>query len=114
VPVTATNTGTNVSRSTTTNVDGLYRFPDLVPGNYQVKAAAQGFDIQIKTNIELQVQHVAKVDFSLVLGQSTQTIEVTSAGALLATEGATVGTVIEEQRIEDLPLNGRSFSVLSS
>jgi len=109
VSVTATNTGTNVSRSTTTNTAGLYSFPDLVPGTYQVKAAVQGFDTQIKTNIELQVQQVAKVDFALAVGAATQTIEVSATGELLATEGATVGTVIEEQRITDLPLNGRSF-----
>jgi hypothetical protein len=109
VPVTATNTGTNVPRSTTTNTAGLYSFPDLVPGLYQVKAAASGFDTQIKTNIELQVQQVAKVDFVLAVGQATQTIEVSASAEALATEGATVGTVIEEQRITDLPLNGRSF-----
>jgi hypothetical protein len=109
VPVTATNSETNVARSTTTNTSGLYSFPDLVPGTYQVKVAAQGFDTQIKTNIGLQVQQVARVDFALAVGQSTQTIEVSATGELLATEGATVGTVIEEQRITDLPLNGRSF-----
>ena len=114
VPVTATNTATNVARSTVTNTAGIYGFPDLVPGTYQVKAAAPGFDTQIKTNIELQVQQVATVNFSLVVGQSTQTVEVSATGELLATEGATVGTVIEEKRITELPLNGRSFFSLVS
>ncbi len=63
VPVTATNAATNVARSTTTNNSGLYSFPDLVPGIYQVKVAAPGFDTQIKTNIELQVQQVARGGF---------------------------------------------------
>src|SRR5438477_692450 len=95
VPVTATNTATNVARATTTNTAGIYSFPDLTPGTYQVKAAASGFDTQIKTNIELQVQQTARIDFTLVVGQATQTVEVSATGELLATEGATVGTVIE-------------------
>jgi hypothetical protein len=108
-PVTATNTATNVARATVTNSSGIYSFPDLVPGTYQVKVAVTGFDTMVKTNIELQVQQTARVDFTLAVGQATQTIEVSATGDLLATEGATVGTVIEEKRITELPLNGRSF-----
>src|ERR1041385_3658841 len=70
VPVTATNTATNVARSTTTNTAGVYSFPDLTPGPYQVKAAAAGFEVQIKTNIQLQVQQTARIDFTLVVGQA--------------------------------------------
>ncbi|MDQ2945994.1 MAG: carboxypeptidase-like regulatory domain-containing protein [Acidobacteriota bacterium] len=108
-PVTATNTATNVGRSTATNNAGVYSFPDLAPGTYQVKVAAPGFDTVIKTNIELQVQQTARIDFTLSVGQTTQTIEVSATGALLSTEDATVGTVIEERRITELPLNGRNF-----
>ena len=109
VSVTATNTATNVARSTTTNTSGVYSFPDLAPGNYQVKVAAAGFDTVVKTNIELQVQQTARVDFTLAVGQATQTVEVSATGELLTTEDATVGTVIEEKRIIELPLNGRNF-----
>ena len=108
-PVTVTNTATNVSRSTSTNEVGIYSFPNLVPGIYQVKVAASGFEAIVKTNIELQVQQTARVDFNLVLGQASQTIDVSASGQLLTTENATVGTVIEERRIVDLPLNGRNF-----
>ena len=107
--VTATNTSTNVARSTLTNDSGIYSFPNLIPGVYQVKVTATGFSPITKTNIELQVQQTARVDFTLALGQSAQTVEVSATGALLATENATVGTVIEEKRIVDLPLNGRNF-----
>src|ERR1039457_384214 len=109
VTVTVTNAGTNVARGTQTNSAGIYSFPDLVPGKYQVKAAAGGFQTSVMNDIELQVQQTARVDFALIVGQSTQTIEVSANAALLTTENATVGTVIEEQRIMDLPLNGRSF-----
>ena len=107
--VTVTNIATNVARSTQTNTEGLYSFPDLPPGMYYVKVVVPGFDTIVKTNIELQVQQTARVDFTLAVGQATQTIEVSANAALLSTENATVGTVIEERRIMDLPLNGRSF-----
>jgi hypothetical protein len=109
VSVTVANTATNVGRSTVTNTSGVYSFPDLVPGTYQIKVVAPGFDTVVKTGIELQVQQTARVDFDLRVGQSTQTVEVSGAAALLTTETATVGTVIEEKRITDLPLNGRNF-----
>jgi hypothetical protein len=109
VPVTATNSATNVSRATSTNDAGIYSFPNLIPGIYQVKVAAPGFEPFVKTNIQLQVQQTARVDFNLSLGQASQTIDVSASGQLLTTENATVGTVIEEKRITELPLNGRSF-----
>ncbi len=107
--VTVTNPATNVARTTTTNSAGLYSFPGLTPGMYQVKASAPGFETVVKTGIELQVQQTARVDFALAVGQATQTVEVAANAALLTTENATVGTVIEQARITELPLNGRNF-----
>jgi hypothetical protein len=109
VKVTAVNTGTNVSRETLTNTAGIYTFPALVPGNYTVKVEAAGFQLMQRSNIELQVQQTASIDFVLAIGQATQTVEVSGTAALLNTEDATVGTVIEQRRITDLPLNGRNF-----
>ncbi|MEO8371300.1 MAG: carboxypeptidase-like regulatory domain-containing protein, partial [Candidatus Solibacter sp.] len=109
VAITATNTATNVARSTVTNSAGVYSFPGLTPGVYSVKATASGFQTVVKTDVQLQVQQTARVDFTLQIGQSTQTIEVSGVGALLSTEDATVGTVIEQKRIVELPLNGRNF-----
>jgi hypothetical protein len=108
VGVTATNTETNVVRSTVTNASGIYSFPNLTPGKYQVKAAAPGFQTSA-ASLELQVQQTARIDFALQLGNASQTVEVTAGAELLSTENATVGTVIEEKRISELPLNGRSF-----
>jgi hypothetical protein len=107
--VTVTNIETSLSRETTTNSAGVYSFPNLVPGNYQVRVQASGFSSVVKTGIELQVQQTARVDFTLAVGQTTETIAVNASAELLTTDGATVGTVIEEKRITDLPLNGRSF-----
>ena len=107
--VTVTNTATNVARSTETNSAGLYSFPDLSPGVYDVKVAMAGFATVVRMGVELQVQQVARIDFALIVGQAQQTIEVAANAALLATENATVGTVIDEARIMELPLNGRNF-----
>src|ERR1019366_7652484 len=107
--VTVTNSVTNMARTTTTNTSGLYSFPALTPGMYQVKAVASGFQTAVTSDVELQVQQTARVDFTLTVGQSTQTLEVVANAALLTTENATVGTVIDGARIMELPLNGRSF-----
>ena len=107
--VTVTNTETNLTRSTETNSAGLYSFPDLTPGMYSVRVVMAGFDTIIKSNIQLQVQQAARVDFTLAVGQAIQTVEVSASAALLATDNATVGTVINEARIREMPLNGRNF-----
>ncbi len=107
--VTATNAGTNASRTATTNQAGLYTFPSLVPGIYSVKVDASGFRPTTKTNVELQVQSSMRVDFALEVGQVAESIEVSGSAALMTTENATVGTVIENKRIVELPLNGRNF-----
>ena len=97
--VTATNTGTNVSRSTVTNDVGIYSFPGLNPGPYQVKVAASGFETAVRSNIDLQVQQTARIDFTLTVGQAAQTVEVSANSELLTTDNATVGTVIEQEQI---------------
>ncbi len=107
--VTVTNTQTSVARQTVTNSSGLYSIPELPPGTYTARVVVKGFDTLVKTNIVIQVQQTARVDFQLNLGQATQTVEVAANAAQLNTENATVGTVIEQARISELPLNGRSF-----
>src|SRR5437867_2681459 len=109
VEVTVRNTETNVSRPVATNESGAYTVPALNPGIYEVRASKSGFKSATRSNIELQVQQTARVDFTLDVGQVSESVEVTGAAALLTTENATVGTVIEQQRITDLPLNGRNF-----
>jgi hypothetical protein len=95
------------------NEAGLYSFPGLVPGNYSVKVEAKGFRPAART-LELQVQQTARVDFTLQVGQVSESIDVSAQAALLTTEDATVGTVIENRRIIELPLNGRNFLQLVS
>src|SRR5262245_21462179 len=112
--ITATNTATNAMRSTVTNEAGIYSFPALVPGLYSVKAELAGFQPVARNNIELQVQQVARVDFTLAVSQATETVQVSEFAQLLTTESATVGTVIAGNTIVDMPLNGRNFLQLVS
>ncbi len=112
--VTAVNVGTNASRTAVTNDAGAYAFPSLPPGTYTVKVEKVGFKTVIRNQIELQVQLAARVDFELQLGQVSESIEVRADAALLVTDNATVGTVIENKRIVELPLNGRNYLQLVS
>ena len=107
--ITIRNTGTNGMRNVVTNEEGQYTVPALNPGTYEVTVEKAGFKKATRAAFDLQVQQTARVDFMLDVGQVTESVEVQGAAALLATENATVGTVIEQQRITDLPLNGRNF-----
>jgi Carboxypeptidase regulatory-like domain len=107
--VTATNTGTNAIRTAATNDSGIYNFPALVPGSYSIRVERQGFRPVVRGDVQLQVQQTARVDFTLEVGDVGQVVNVSGSAQILNTEDATIGTVIENKRIEDLPLNGRDF-----
>lgn len=108
------NTDTNVSRETATNEAGAYSFPSLVPGPYRVRAEKEGFKSVTRTDLQLQVQQSARLDFEMTVGQVSESVEVSAQAQLLATEDATIGTVIENKRIVELPLNGRNYLQLVS
>ncbi len=106
--VTVTNTGTNAARESTSNAAGAYSFPALPPGPYVVKAELQGFRT-VTQEVQLQIEAVVRVNFTMEIGTLSETAEVTGVAPLITTENATVGTVIENRRIVELPLNGRNF-----
>ncbi len=108
------NVETGLSRQVLTNAQGVYRFPSLYPGMYEVRAAHSGFQSAVRSGIDLQVQQVARIDFELGVGPVTESVQVTGGAPLLDTESATAGTVIENRRIVELPLNGRNFLLLVS
>jgi len=112
--VTAVNVGTNAARTAVTNDAGAYSFPSLPPGTYTVKVEKVGFKSVVRNQVELQVQLAARLDFELQVGQVSESIEVHADTALLVTDNATVGTVIENKRIVELPLNGRNYLQLVS
>ncbi len=106
--VTVTNTGTNATREGQSNEAGAYSFPALPPGPYSVKVELQGFQT-VERKVELHVEQTVRVDVTLAVGTLSETAQVTGVAPLITTENATVGTVIENRRIVELPLNGRNF-----
>ena len=112
--VTVTNAATNIRRDTVTNDNGLFNVTALPPGVYSLQVDAKGFPKQLRDNIELQVGQVARLDFALQIGNVAETIEVTGGAPILQAESAELGTVIENKRIVDLPLNGRNYLQLAS
>lgn len=111
--VVVTNTSTGVMVTTQTNSDGEYQVAALIPGTYSVKVSAPGFATEVRDGIQIDVQSRPAIDFDLKIGRSTQTIEVSSANPVLQTQTADVGAVVQQQQINDLPLNGRRYSDLS-
>lgn len=112
--VVITNADTGAVREATTNENGLYAFPSLVPGVYNLRGEKTGFKTANVTKFQLQVQQSARIDLEMQVGQVSESIEVSAAAATLSTENATVGTVIENKRIVELPLNGRNYLQLVS
>jgi carboxypeptidase family protein len=108
VTVTVTNKATNAVRTTTSNEVGLFDFPALPPGQYTVKSEIDGFK-SASRDVELQVQQTIRVNFALELGTISEQTTVTGVSPLVETSNATVGTVIENRRIVELPLNGRNY-----
>ena len=106
--VTVLNKATNATRTTSSNEVGLFDFPALPPGPYTVKSELDGFKTAT-SDVELQVNQTARVNFTLELGTISEQTLVTGVSPLVETSNATVGTVIENRRIVELPLNGRNY-----
>ncbi|MFL6464249.1 MAG: carboxypeptidase regulatory-like domain-containing protein, partial [Bryobacteraceae bacterium] len=107
--VAVTDKATNAARTSNTNSDGIYSFPSLPPGRYDVSVKMAGFKTELQSNVDLQVQQTVRADFALQPGQVNESIEVSASAEQLNTDNATVGTVIENKRIVELPLNGRDY-----
>jgi Carboxypeptidase regulatory-like domain len=112
--ITASNEATNVRRTTTTNDDGLFNLPALPPGIYSLQIDASGFPRQVRTGLELQVGQVARVDVTMQIGNVSETVQVSAQATMLQSDTTELGTVIENKRIVDLPLNGRNYLQLAS
>ncbi|HEU5234825.1 MAG TPA: TonB-dependent receptor [Terriglobales bacterium] len=111
--VVVTNKDTGVAVTTSTNESGEYQVLALIPGTYSVRVSSQGFDSVLRDNIALHVQDRLSVEVSLKVGSVSQEIVVTGAEPLLQTETADVGNVVDTQRVNDLPLNGRRYADLA-
>lgn len=111
--VRAINLGTNIERATKTDDAGAYSLPFLPAGDYTVAIAASGFQQQKIERFTLQVQQAARFDVKMTIGSLTETVQINANAAILQTENAAVGTVIDSAKIVELPLNGRNFIQLA-
>jgi len=112
--VTITNPAIGFSRVLKTSNGGVYSAPALNPGAYTIKVEMQGFQSQSRTGVELQVGQAPSINVILTVGNVAEVIEVTGGAPVLETESTSVGTVIENKRIIELPLNGRNYLQLAS
>jgi hypothetical protein len=104
---------TGFVRGTVTNETGNYNLPGLRPSTYEITMEAAGFRRYHQPGFRLEVGQSARVDVGLEVGQMSEQIEVRGAAQLLSSEHATVGSVIDQRKILDLPLNGRNFVSLA-
>ena len=111
--VTLTNEGTGTSLSTVTGTDGVYNFSPVRIGTYKLDASAGGFKTVIQTHIVVDVSARVPVNFKLQPGAVTETVEVTSAAPALQSQDASVGQVVDQRSVNNLPLNGRNFTFLA-
>jgi len=107
------NQGTGISRTVETDASGRYKALSLSLGNYQVTVSHEGFRTEVRSGIELTVGQEAVVDSVLAVGAVTQTVEVTGAASLVDTTTSSLGSLVDDRTIRDLPLNGRSYDQLA-
>src|SRR5712691_5585315 len=110
--VTVTKTDTGTTRTVFTNTEGVYVLPNLAVGPYQLKVVLQGFNAYVRDGIVLQVSSNPEVNVMLAVGNISEQVTVTANSTLVETKNTGVGQVIDNQRVMELPLNGRQATEL--
>ena len=108
------NVATGITRSNTTSAAGFYSAPNLLPGIYEVKAEAQGFTSKLQTGVSLTVGEQQVLNFSLQVGQMSQTVEVNTEAPNVDLASSTISAVVSSATVRELPLNGRSWTDLAT
>lgn len=110
--VVATNQATNVRSETTTDSAGEYLFPALKIGLYKLEISKEGFQTVVLTGLKLEVASTVTKNVQLNLGQASQTVEVTAGVPIVETSSNSMGQVINDKYVQQIPLNGRHFTDL--
>ncbi len=112
--VTITNIATNQTRLVMTGEDGYFAAPLLPPGDYTVTAAVEGFMQLTREGVRVTAAETARISMALAVGEFSETMTVTGEVPLIETSNATLGVVVDEVKIVQLPLNGRNFTQLGT
>ena len=112
--VTLTSLGTAEKRVQPSGADGLFAFPNLVPGQYRIDVEKAGFKHFTRQPITVDVQQTSRIEAALEVGEVTQTVEVTAETPLLQTDTSSLGTVVTGRQANELPLNGRNIYNLTT
>src|SRR5205809_6640411 len=109
VTITATNTGTGIVTTVLSNEAGAYQFASLQTGTYKLTAELAGFQTQSYNNVTLGISQQVRLNFTLPVGSVAQAVEVTAAAdTLIATTSSSIGNVLPDHQVRDLPLGGRN------
>ncbi|HEV2102437.1 MAG TPA: TonB-dependent receptor [Candidatus Acidoferrum sp.] len=111
--VVVTNQGTGIRTETVTDPAGAYLIPSLQIGLYKLEISATGFQTTVLTGLKLDVATTVTKNVSLILGQSSQIVEVVAAAPLVDVSTNEIGQVINDKTVQQIPLNGRHFTDLS-
>ncbi len=110
--ITITDISKGTTQQLTSDESGGYAAPYLIPGTYRVSVEKAGFKRETSAPTLLEVDQKARVDFTLQIGQLSETVEVQAGAPLVRSETAELGEVINQRSVEELPLNGRNFAQL--
>jgi carboxypeptidase family protein/TonB-dependent receptor-like protein len=111
--VTVTSTDTNIARQATTDAVGEYAVTLLKIGTYSVSVEHSGFKTSVQKRIKLDVNQVVRIDVTLAPGEVAQKVEVTAEESQIEADTSSIGQVLDENRVHELPLNGRNFMSLA-
>jgi hypothetical protein len=111
--VTITNVGTGIVTRTTTKSDGIFNVPNLLPGTYEVTVAAKGFSTLLRKGITLTVGQELILNLSVSMGGVNEQVTVTAEAPTVNLANATIGGTVEQRTVQELPLNGRSWTDLA-
>jgi Carboxypeptidase regulatory-like domain len=106
--ITVINSGTGIHYEGLTNETGTYYVSNLPPGRYRVEVEKLGFKAVIESGVVLHVQDALEVNFEMMLGSASESVTVEGQASPIDTESSTVGTVVEQRKANELPLNGRN------
>src|SRR5467141_257494 len=108
------NIATGITRTSATSTAGFYSIPNLLPGSYEIRASAQGFSTELQSGITLTVGEQQILNFTLQVGQMTQTIQVSTEAPNVELASSSISATVNSTTVRELPLNGRSWTDLAT